>query len=166
VLAETGKPDEALSHLSRALQINPNYGPAHYNLANVLVSQAREAEAVAHYRSALKLSPEWPPALSALAWLLATSRDQRIRGPAESLALAEHAVALTNRRDAAALDALGAAYAAAGRFDEAVASVRAAIDLATRRGAGGAAEDAARRLALYEQRRAYTDTAGNGPIRP
>ena len=69
--------------------------------------------------------------------------------------LAERAAALTGRRDLAALDALAAAYAAAGRFDEAVATAQAAVDSAAAAGQGDVAAQLRERLALYQKREAY-----------
>ena len=55
----------------------------------------------------------------ALAWVLSSHPDSSIRRPDEAIELARLAVELTNR-DPSALDALAAACAAAGRFEEAV----------------------------------------------
>ena len=47
----------------------------------------------------------------------------------EAVELGTRAARLTNRQEPGALDALAAAYAAAGRFDEAVATAREAVAL-------------------------------------
>ena len=67
----------------------------------------------------------------------------------------ERAADLTGRREAAVLDALGAAYAAAGRFDAAVAAERSAIDRATGTGLNALLPEFKQRLALYEQQRPF-----------
>ena len=90
-------------------------------------------------------------ALSGLAWVLATSSQAALRDPAGAIQTAERAVALTGRSDATALDALAAAYAAAGRFDLASASARAAVDVATRAGAEAQAAQIRTRLEAYER---------------
>ena len=90
-------------------------------------------------------------ALAGLAWIRATAADPALRNPDEAIALGERAVALTARREVASLDALAAAYAAAGRFSDAVATARAGVELAS---AAGALELAARfreRLELYQK---------------
>jgi hypothetical protein len=48
------------------------------------------------------------------------------------------------------LDVLAAAYAEAGRFPDAVATARKALDLATRRKAAAVADALRKRIALYE----------------
>lgn len=75
----------------------------------------------------MQLDPDAPTAHRELAWLLATHPDPAVRAPAEAIALAERACELTQRRASKALDALAAAYAAGGRFLEAVKTVLAAI---------------------------------------
>src|SRR5258706_6698263 len=73
-------------------------------------------------------------ALSGLAWIRATSWDPALRDASEAVALAERAAAATERRSVSTLDALAAAYAAAGGYDEAVAAAPAAVALASAAG--------------------------------
>ena len=63
-------------------------------------------------------SPEVGAALE-LAWLLATSKDDRVRNAAEAIALAEPFVRPPAPASTQALDVLAAAYAEAGRFTKA-----------------------------------------------
>ena len=60
-------------------------------------------------------------------------------------------VAVTGRNDATALDALAAAYASAGRFDQASTTARAALEVATRTKAEALAARIRARLAAYER---------------
>ena len=53
------------------------------------------------------------------------------------------------------LDALAAAYASAGRFDDAVATVERGINLATAGGLDAAAAELRQRLILYQRRQPY-----------
>jgi len=71
------------------------------------------------------------------------------------VALAERATAATGRRDLAALDALAAAYAAAGRFDAAVETAQTAVNLATAAGRADVAAQFKERLTLYQRREVY-----------
>src|SRR5437667_3613575 len=56
VLADQGKPAEAIEHYRQALNIKPDYGAAHYNWGVVLGQQGKPAEAIEHYRLALQLN--------------------------------------------------------------------------------------------------------------
>jgi Flp pilus assembly protein TadD len=95
-----------------------------------------------------------PQALSGLAWIRATAADAELRDAGEAVRLAERAASLTGRRDLAVLDALGAAYAAAGRFDEAVAVARSGAEIAGS-GQPAVAAQFRERLALYQGHRPY-----------
>ncbi len=157
VLKALGRLAEAAPHFERAVALDEDNAAAHGNLASALASAGRPRDAVRHYRRALALEPDGVEPLTSLAWLLATAGDERLRAPAEAVALAERAAALTGRRDVNALATLAAACAAAGRFDEARAAQRQAIALARSIGGPGLVEEMRRRLALYAQGR---------PLRP
>ena len=151
--------------MRQALSIKDGYAEAHYNLAQVLAAQGRGLEAVDQYSAALAQSPDWLPALSELAWIRATHPDSRVRDARQAVSLAERARARANGKDPTTLDVLAAAYAAAGRFDEAVASARSALDLLGGRGSGSGWSELNERYALYQQQRLYLDTQGRGPVR-
>jgi Flp pilus assembly protein TadD len=72
--------------------------------------------------------------------------------------LAERACVLTGRRDAACLDTLAAAYASAGRFDEAVTAANEARRLAEATGQSSLAKDIHMRLQLYRDRKPYRES--------
>ena len=77
-----------------------------------------------HYRKAVEVSHQTPAMQCALAWLLAVCPDASVRNSEEALALATQANRLTGGQEPHVLDTLAAAYAAAGWFPEAVATVR------------------------------------------
>jgi len=113
--------------LKRALELQPEYPDAHYNLGKVLLESGRAQDAADHFRTALALRPDWLPVLSETARLLATNRA--VLDPAQAITFAERAVSLTHRRDAAALDSLAGAYASGGDFDKAVTAAEEALKL-------------------------------------
>jgi len=63
--------------------------------------------------------------------------------------LAERAGELTNNREAEYLDTLAVAYAAAGRFNDAIATAQKAIDLARSAGQTQMVSEIETRLQLY-----------------
>jgi Tfp pilus assembly protein PilF/mono/diheme cytochrome c family protein len=164
VLMRLDRAEEALTYLRRALEINPNYPDAEYNVAHALVLQRHPDYALAHYRKALTLQPDWPPVLTELAWLLAAHVETGVRDPAEAVSLAARAVALTHRQDPRSLDVLGAAYAAAGRFDQAVTTAQTAVDLLRARGSLSGATEVSERVELYRRHQAFVDARGSGPV--
>lgn len=157
LLFAQGKVDAGISHLRAALQSQPAHVAAHFNLANALLQGKGDAAgAIGHFREAIRLRPDWPPALIALAWVLSSHPDSAIREPQQAMALARQAVELTTR-DPSALDALAAACAAAGRFDEAVSAAAEAAATARRAGATQQLADIERRLALYRSAKPYVE---------
>jgi tetratricopeptide (TPR) repeat protein len=129
-LLALGKPDEAAERFRTAIQRDPNYAPAHASLGQIALAQNRPAEALLHYRRAVELKHDPPPVLAALAWLLATAPDPKVRDGPQAVRLAEEACRRTHRGNVNCLDALSAAYAAVGRVEEALNVALEAVALA------------------------------------
>ncbi|MDD5134306.1 MAG: hypothetical protein PHP01_02700 [Phycisphaerae bacterium] len=64
-----------------------------------------------------------------MAWTLATCPDPNMRNPSEAIRIAEELGRETNYNNPAVLDTLGAAYASAGRFAEAIEITQKALNL-------------------------------------
>ena len=124
-------------------------------LGRALLGSGRPAEAVAAFRQGLSLSPDDPEALGRLAGTLAAHPRREVRNPLEAVALAERLANRFSFAEPRSLDVLGAAYAAAGRFDEAVRAAERAIALASRAGDAALATKVRARLSLYRGRRAF-----------
>jgi Tfp pilus assembly protein PilF len=151
VLQVLGQPDLALVHYWRAVSLRPDNIDARTNLAQLLSSRGQASEAADQFGAALALRPAHAQALAGLAWIRATAPDAALRNADEAVRLAEAAAAATGRRDIGALDALAAAYASAGRYDEAVRIARTGIDVATAAGQAVAAEEFRQRMTLYQR---------------
>ena len=91
-------------------------------------------------------------ALSSLAWLLATSKDSKLRDGPSALTFSEKAAALSNRQDSDVLDTLAAAYAETGRFAEAVSAEKEALSIVKDE---KSKEEFASRLKLYQSNTPY-----------
>ncbi len=126
-LAET---DEAVKHFSKAVQIAPSRHSAHINRGIALAQLGRAAEAAESYRKAMAADPEETAAHNNLAWLLATHPRADLRDGKEAVRLAEAACKRTRDGDPGVLDTLAAAYAEAGRFDDAVRTAEKALAIA------------------------------------
>lgn len=153
-LLQTGSFAEARMHLQQAVALDPRSADSRINLGNALYVIGEITAALEQWREALRLAPESVPALTQVAWALATHPSDSERNGAEAAERASRAVKLSGGRDAAALDALAAAYAEGGRFEEAAATARRALALAEANGsplAGGIRT----RLQLYERGAPY-----------
>jgi serine/threonine-protein kinase len=89
-------------------------------------------------------------AQSNLAWLLATSPDPSLRNGQESVLLAEQASRLSGRNRPLILRILAAAYAEAGRFDEARDTAHQALQAADNQGNVVLSDVLRKEIALYE----------------
>ncbi len=165
VQMQIGELAAARQHIDIAIRAWPDRAEPHYHLATLLVLQGRMAEAIEAYRACLKLRPSWAAAANNLAWVLATAADERLRNPTEAVRLAEQACNLEGWDNPGDLDTLAAAYAAAGRFEEAIRTASRAIELASGRGQAEAAAEIERRLAEYRAGRPFVDrsTAASQP---
>ena len=157
-LARSGRLDDAFREFSEIVRLKPE-ARAYADLGAVMEKQGRSIEAVVYYRKSLVLNPDYPPALNNLAWLFATHPDPLLRDGAEAVRLAERADQLTQSRQITLLGTLAAAYAEAGRYDQAVAAAERACGLAEKSGEQNLLQKNRERLALYRAHRPYHETA-------
>jgi tetratricopeptide (TPR) repeat protein len=149
-LGAQGQFEEAIRRYERAIALNPSLDEPYALLGETYARLGQMTRAMPWFDQALERLPDNPFLLKRVAWLLATSVDDAVRDGSRAVSLAEHAVELTRREDAVALDTLAAAYAEVGRFGEAAGAVRAAMALASAQGNAALLPDLQGRLTLYE----------------
>jgi Flp pilus assembly protein TadD len=160
VLAEAGRTGEACRQFSEAIRINPTNAMIHAHVALALERLAQIREAVAQYQQALRLDAGMPVVLNNLAWILASNPDPQIRNGAEAVRLAEQACALTRYQEATLVSTLGAAYAEAGRFEQAVEMARKAEVLAASAGNQAFAQRNKKMAELFLARQPCRESSG------
>jgi len=153
-LARAGRFEEARPLLEQALAANRYNAKLQAGMAMTFAGLGRQKDAIRHYYNALKLEPGWRHAANDLAWILATSPDPALRDPEQAVRLLE-AVRREEEPLPELLDTLAAAYAAAGRFDDAVRTADQALALAKRQ--SKLAADIRARRALYRSGRPYVE---------
>ena len=157
-LADRGQTEEAMAHYRKALEIDPCDTKAHSNLGAILADEGRFNEAMAHYRKAVEIDPDFAEARNNLAWLQATCPAAALRNGAEAVENAQRVIRFCGGRRPDVLNTLAAAYAEAGRFPEALATARKALDLATQQHGQPLADVLRSRIALYEAGKPYHQT--------
>lgn len=155
LLITAGRANEAVEHLSAALRRRPDYVDAHHNMGRAQTLSRDFERAADHYREALRLRPDHLDALNNLAWLLSTREGLSSSDGGEAIPLARRACQLTGNQRPAVLDTLAAAYAAAGRFPEAITTAQQAMTLAHAQDKEELAEAIRDRLKLYQSGRPY-----------
>jgi tetratricopeptide (TPR) repeat protein len=119
--------------------------------------------ALTYLNDCLAALPDFVPALVAVARLRASCPEPGLRDAAEAVEKAVRAAAIEDGSSPFTLDTLAAAYAEAGRFDDAVATAQRALELFGRAPVPAAVLAGCRqRLALYRERRPYRDIPGTG----
>ncbi len=151
--AETAK---ALASLYETLKSQPT-AEAHARIAALRTTQGEFQDAIEHYNEALRLRPDSPDVLNNLAWLLATCTDAHIRDGTQAVKLAERACELTHSHLTPMVGTLAAAYAEAGRFDDAIATAQKACTLASKSGEQDLLKRNQELLALYHTHQPYRE---------
>ncbi len=181
---ESGKASEALPQFDKAIAIEPTSFNAHFWKAAALAELKRDKEAAQSFTRALALrqsfervtefvfgefgdtesmladfvTPAPDVMLNAAAWRLATSKDEGVRDPTKAIDLAKQALDMADQRSGRYLDTLASAYAAAGKFPEAVDYETRAIEELGAEGAEAEEKKAMEgRLALYKAGKSYQE---------
>ncbi len=139
VLARMGRTREAADEFAQAIAIDPSMTGAYFDLALAQEAQGDWKNAVANLRQALSHDPDKLLVLRSLAWALAVAPDSSVANAEEAIQIAKKC-AEAEPGNAETLDILAAAYARAGKFDEAVSTAT--------RGAGAAEESHRANLAV------------------
>ena len=119
--------DEALADFSKAIEIFPQFSGAYLNRGTAHYAKRDYDSALKDYASAQQFDPNNVRAFNDAAWLLATCPVETVRNPKLAVQLAEQAESLSDLPVGNFLDTLAAAYAADGRFDEAVQTAEQAL---------------------------------------
>jgi len=154
VLGGQGKTDEALGQLRQAADLDQSVG-RRLELATMLHQIGKDREAVAEYRRVLATQPPSFEVLNNLAWILATSADDSVRNGADAVAFAEKACQQTQYKDPMTTGTLAAAYAEAGRFNDAVATAEKAANLGAAAGNARVAAINTQLMQLYRAGKPY-----------
>ena len=160
-----GRVDEAVTHLRKALEIHPDYAQAHYNLGNALLQKGQVDEAIIQFQKLLALQPDSAEArrsLAGIAWRLATSPNPSLRNGTKAIALAQQTDQLAGSNNPMMAAIVAAAYAETGQFNQAVASARRALQLATREENAALVAAIQAQLNCYEAGLPFRDT-GTSP---
>jgi tetratricopeptide (TPR) repeat protein len=162
-LDKLGRTEEAIVYFRWAIERHSDDVRARLRLATALARQGNTAGAAEQYRAATRLDPDWRPGLLRQAWIRAAGPKPGDLDADAAVWAAESVCFAAPSATAAELDALGAAYARAGRFAEATSAAERALAVAQ-----GNNPDLARaisqRLALYRQKRPFLETSSPSAV--
>jgi type IV pilus assembly protein PilF len=125
VYLDLARPDVAIEHFQKAIELDPNYADAHFHLGTALAEMRRWEEAVASYRRAIALPTLTIPDFAHQNLGLALYHLRRYREAEQAL---RFAISLEPEMQAAYYN-LGLVFVAESRADDAKAAFRRARQL-------------------------------------
>jgi tetratricopeptide (TPR) repeat protein len=144
-------------YATSVLMNNPSYVDAATSLAEKLLEKQQIRLAFEHYLRILESAKDSVTVLNALAWIQAACAIEGLHNPDQALERAVRACELTDYDTPEVVDTLAVAYAAAGRFPEAMETAQKAMRAAQSAGNTALAQRITNRLKLYEAGTSYLD---------
>jgi protein O-mannosyl-transferase len=152
-LSSLGRHAEAIEHYQAAIRLEPQQQfITHVNLADAYRILGLYREAMAEFRILFASPSVGPDALISFARLRATAADPAFRNGAQAVSAAEQVRGVITSDSLLLLDTLAAAYAEAGRFDEAVLTAADGLKVAERLNRPEDVKQFQARLELYKAR--------------
>ncbi len=159
VVVEGRALDDAILFWSARVENEPNNVGARNTFGVLLVQKHQTRAAIEQWESALALNPNDGNAQSNLAWVFATAPDASLRNGTRAVELAERALRFAGGINPILYRTLAAAYAEAGRFDDAIATAERGQALAEREGNRELADEFTAVLAGYRQHQPFRDAS-------
>jgi tetratricopeptide (TPR) repeat protein len=157
IMTEKQDWNAAADNFRTVLTLDPNEPTAYAGLAQALIQLDQTAEAFATLKTGIQVAPDSPELLNNFAWLLATSGHPNLRDGPLAVKLAEQACEITHRQQTMMLGTLAAAYAEAGRFDDAIATATEACKLAAEKRDNALLQRNQELLNLYQKQQPFHD---------
>ena len=188
-LAEKGRLEEALPEFEKAIELNPDNAAAHVNLGNALATRKEHLDdAIEQLKKGIELQPEYAVGQNDLGVALARAGklDEAVSHLEKAVALTpkaadyrynfgrvlaakgslpeavvqfEEAAKLSAMQEPSILEMLAATYSDTGRYSEAVATARHALDLVAQQPDDGLAARLKSSLRRYESQAQVSPTA-------
>ncbi len=146
----------SLDDYNQTVNVDPNNPASYANRADAYRSLASWERAARDYRQAIALDENNAQALHGAAWLMSTCPDENFRDADLAVEAAEKALKINGDSDFRYLDTLAAAYANAGRFEDAVSTIEKAMAKAP----AEQTNELQRRKVLYSQQKPFRQGQG------
>lgn len=130
-----------------------------FEIAELFWAVGDAPKASLFYAKAIEQSPRHVNALNNYSWLLATEANAQQRNGARAVEFAERACKATEWKQPVFMGTLAAAYAEAGRFDDAAKMAARARDMAQAKGLEAVAKRNEELMELYRQGKPYREPA-------
>ena len=148
--------DKAITDYDEGIRLDPKDAYAYSCRGNAWLEKKEYDNAIRDFNEAISLDPKDAYAYYNVAWLLATCPEEKVRDGKRAIQMATKACELTGWKSGLELDALAAAYAETGQFDEAKRYEIKALDTPSCQGPVG--DGFRRRLELYKQKKPFRES--------
>lgn len=145
-------PEPILRDLNEAIRLDPNNAEAYEYRMETFKATGEYTKYLADVTTLVRLAPKEPYSHYSLAMFRAACPDARFRDGKQAIASATKACELAKWKDAAALDALGVAWAESGNYDKALEFGNKALAAIEREYQRPEFEE---RVALYKDKKPY-----------
>jgi tetratricopeptide (TPR) repeat protein len=142
--------EEAIACYRQATTIDPRSADARAYLGLASFKNGQIKQAIDSWQQTLEIEPALNNIRNNLAWLLATTPDASLRNGAKATTEAEEANQLSGGADPMILRTLAAAYAETGRYRDATATARRALELAATQNNNILTSKLQKEIKLYE----------------
>jgi tetratricopeptide (TPR) repeat protein len=178
LLFQLNRVSEAIPHLLKAIEIDsqvPRYkdvlgqdmsSSEHGNevVSSILATARLDPTGFDRFLEAMQFDTNRVDLINNLAWAFATNPDPKLRNGKYAIRLATRSCEMTGFQTTIIVGTLAAAYAEAGRFDEAVLTGQKACALASEHGASDLLKRNQELLVLYQAHKAYHESIeGSSP---
>jgi len=130
-LYSRGETEKAIADFTETARLAPQNALAYYQRGLAFEKKREKDKAAADFTKTLELDRKYAPAHVRLSWSWVTSRNAASRDGKKALNHALKACNLSAWKDAASFDALAAAYAECGQFEDAVMVQQRSLELAS-----------------------------------
>ncbi len=147
------RPRKAIKLLTEIVEEDKANWRALRSRGDALLSIGKHEEAIQDFNRALELNPEESGLLNNLAWVLATSPEDKLRNGQRAIELATKACDLTQYEEAHILSTLASGYAEVGNFEMAIKWSSKAVEL----GEGEMKEQLQKELDSYKESKPWRE---------
>jgi len=162
-LIQSGNPYKAIPHIQKIVELDrtaaDNQVTIEYRhkLGRLLYQSGRREAGITELDRTLKIQPGNAFIKNDLAWMLATSPEEKTRDGKRALKLIEEANKSMEGKDPSILDTLSACYAETGDYPEALRAANRARELAKQAGMRELTETLDKEITLYESGKPIRD---------
>jgi len=157
VFLKLGKLNEAIACFDELIKQKQDSPKVYVNLAVTYAQQGKYDLAMQNCAKAEQLKPDEAESLNNMAWLFAAIGDLSTNDANKAIDYARRACELTAYNNADHLDTLAVAYAAAGKFNDAIVTAEKALNIAKTAGQENTAREIQNRLELYKAGKPYRE---------